>query len=904
MEKKKEVRMKVSKRPKTLFLILACLIATCLLLNTTAYAQVTQVKVEGIVTDEEGVGLPGAEINVKNMDTGYQVSTLTRADGTYIITGIQPGMYEIKVSLSGFATQIRKGMTFAIAANLKIDFTLQPETVSEEITVTAEAPIIEVTRSDISNVIDRKEIDDLPLLDRNFNDLTVLQAGVLEGRNNALQAGGNETIVDGVSNEAVIQNSPGQYLPADAIQEFRVMTNNAVAEYGNAAGMISTALTRSGTNDIRGRVSYFFRNEALANPNYFVKHEEYQGSELPKDQWQEAPFSRHNFGGYLGGPIAKDKAHFFLLYEGIRHTEYATITSPLVDRETVEQTQDVNSFFGKLNFQVNEKNLLSLRFSTAPSTVENPLVGGLYTKDRMSMNKAKGFQLVGNWTLYTSDKSMNELRMLFQKSSYNNQPVDPTSYSIVRPSGFFGKDPNIPQEGYNDKFQVVENFSLFLGSHTLKAGVDFMYVPSGTTRMELYHPGQYTFNTDIPFNPANFFSYPFTLAFNGLGKAIAMDIPYTFFTPYIQDSWRVSSRLILNFGLRYNYYKLEGIEMQNGNIRHLNPRFGFSWDLTGDGKTVLRGGAGTFTANLHTNPAAPIIFWDQFQLKIKVFPGYPDPDVPNPFVPNIPIFAAFDTEYEPGGAIAPWTFQTTFGIQREVLPDLSVSADIVYSKGYDAIRQKYLNPVIPGTLVVRPDPTRGQVITVESAGKSEYKGLFLTLNKRYSQGWSLYITYTLADAKGDTEKTGTEAAPWSNDPDAWERAYGRMRNDARHKFTASGIVDLPLGFQASGIFFYRSAYPWNARYAGDPNLDAILGDYVDQYRNSRQGFDELWLNMRLSWYVNISQARLQLIAEIYNVTNRTNFTNVYSTFEGAQFGNPLEAGAPRRFQLGVRFDWN
>ena len=897
------------KRPKRYFLFLVILVTVCLLVTVSVSAQVTQAKLEGVVTDSSGEGLPGAEVSAKNMETGYLVSTLTRDDGSYILTGIQPGKYEVRVSLSGFTSQIRQGMTFAVAANLKIDFTLEQETVSEEVVVTAEAPIIEVTRSDISTVIDRQKIEDLPLLDRDFNDLTILQAGVLDGRNNALQSASNEVIVDGVSNEDIIQGGGGQYLPADAIQEFRIMTNNAVAEYGNAAGMIRTAVTRSGTNDFRGRVNYFFRDETLSNPNYFVKHEEYEGPELPKDDWQKAPYARHNFGGFLGGPIVKDKAHFFLLYEGTQMTEYATITSPLVQHETIEQTSSINSFFAKINYQINQKNLLNFRISASPTKGENFGVGGLNTKERAYSAKDWGFQVVGNWTLYPSNNSMNEVRFLIQRGYTDIMPVNPDSYSIERPSGNFGKDQNYPQEAYGHRYQFVENFSLFLGNHNIKAGLEILSVPSGSPRMELYYPGLYVFNTDQPFNPANPGTYPFMLQYNSLGEPISMDISYFFFTPFIQDSWRVNSRLILNIGLRYNYYDLEGINMQNGSLKHFNPRLGFSWDLGGDGKTVLRGGLGTFTANLHTNPAAPIMFWDQFQLKIKIFPGYPDPSIPNPFVgiifPNIPEFAAFDTEYEPGDAYAPWTFQSTIGIQREVLPDLSLGADIVYSRGYDAIRQKYLNPVIPGTLVERPDPTRGQVITVESAGKSEYKGLFLTLNKRFSKGWSLNIAYTLSKAMGDTERTGSEAAPWTNDPDCWERAYGRMRNDARHKFTASGTWDLPLGFQLSGILYYRSAYPWNALYAEDVNLDGIQtpSDYVDQNRNSRQGFDEMWLNLRLSWFINLSKVRIQLFAEGYNITNRTNFTNVQNIYETALFGDPLSAGAPRMIQVGARFDW-
>jgi outer membrane receptor protein involved in Fe transport len=896
-----------SRPTKTLVFFLTCLIIACFFTGGKVFAQISLATVQGTVTDEGGEALPGAGIVVRNVETGYTYSSVTRSDGTYIISGILPGRYEMEVSLSGFATELRKGMTFAVAGSLNINFVLKPAAVEEEVTVTAEAPMVEMTKSDISSVIDREKIEDLPLLNRDFSDLTVLQAGVLDGRSNALQAGENEMIIDGISNEDVIQNTEGAYLPADAIQEFRIMTSNATAEYGNAAGMIRTAITRSGTNEFQGRLNYFYRDETLETPNYFVNHAEYKGPELPKDEWQKAPYSRHNFGGFLGGPIVKDKAHFFLVYEGIQQKAYATVTSPLVERGTVEQPSSVNTFFGKLNYQINQKNLLSLRFSTSPSKDENPLVGGLYTKDRMSTNKAKGFQIVGNWTFYPSNTSMNEVRVLIQNSSYSNLPADPNAYSINRPSGYFGKDENIPQEGYANKYQLVENFSLFLKNHSIKAGLEYIYAPNGATRMELYYPGQYNFYTDAPFNPANPGTYPTTLVYNSIGRPIAMDIPYTFFTPFIQDSWRVNSRLTLNLGLRYNYYDLTGIEMQNGSIKHLNPRFGFSWDPVGDGRTVIRGGVGTFTANLNTNPAAPIIFWDQFQLKVKLFPGYPDPSVPNPFVgiifPDIPEFAAFDTEYETGTAIAPWTLQTTIGVQREILTDLSVSADIVYAKGYDAIRQKYLNPIIPGTLVDRPDPTRGQVITIESAGKSEYKGLFLNLVKRYSNGWALTASYTLSKAMGDTEKSGSEAAPWTNDADCWERAYGRMRNDARHKFTAAGTLDLPWGFQASGIFYYRSAYPWNAVYAGDPNLDAIENDYVDYHRNSRQGFDDMWLNVRLSKYFNFSNLRLQLFAEAYNLTNRTNFGSPMNVFDTSLFGQPVSAGDPRLIQLGIRFDW-
>jgi len=864
--------------------------------NGNVFSQATLVTLEGVINDQEGIALPGATITVRNMETGYENSSTSRSDGDFVVSGIQPGRYEVEVKLPGFSTQIRRGMTFAVGAKLKIDFTLVPSSLEEEVTVTAEAPIVEVTKSEISSVVDRQKIDDLPLLDRDFADLTIIKAGVIGGRTNAMPDGMGELLIDGMSNEHIAQAGIRLFLPADAIQEFRVITNQFAAEFGNASGIVRSAITQSGTNQFKGRLAYFYRDEVLDTPNYFVNHDKYNGPEL--EEWEKSPYKYHNVSGYAGGPIKKDKAHFFLAYEGLFQETYTIITSPLVAKETVNQPRTTNQLMAKFNYQPSEKHLLAFRFSLNRPEEENSGVGGRFTRERAYDLVRKTYEFQLNWTLFPSNSSMNEIRVSYGKDNNITEPIPEfaDSYSINRPSGFFGKMQYLPRHGFGDKYQFADNFSLFLRGHTVKAGFDYIYRRSGTSLFSQFIPGMYIFFTDAPFDPNNPATYPVRFQYNAGEPAFTLIIHQA--AVFIQDSWRLHPQFTLNYGIRYNWFKYTGLDLDNG-IKNLNPRVAFSWDPIGDGRTAIRGGIGTFTANVMSNIAFPKEFNKDMDLRIIMFPGYPDPFQPNPFRPGfereIPI-----PVYDVTKAPSPYSLQTTLGAQRELFKDFSLALDLIWTKGYDLVMWNNLNPVIVGTTSIHQDPIKGDIWVITNAGKSDYKAIYLNVNKRYSNGWALEVSYTLGKQMGNTEGQDT---PWTYEEDCWDRAWGRKSTDARHKLAVTGIVDIPFGFQLSGIVYYRSAYPWNAVYAGDPNRDGLGGDYVDQNRNSREGFDEFFINTRASKYINISRFRLQFFAEIYNLTNRTNFRNVHNVFETPGFGEPLAAGSPRLIQLGFRFNW-
>jgi len=379
------------------------------------------------------------------------------------------------------------------------------------------------------------------------------------------------------------------------------------------------------------------------------------------------------------------------------------------------------------------------------------------------------------------------------------------------------------------------------------------------------------------------------------------DFPYTEAGFFAQDSWRILRRLTLNLGLRWNYYYCKDMDIRHSDLRHLNPRFGFSWDPVGDGKTSIRGGVGTFSQNPQLNIGLIAGLMTLMDIRTILFPNYPDPKKPNPFFPPIPGVITVDKYATEPNIAPPFTVQTTIGGEREIMTDLSMGLDFVWTKGSCFTRLENFNPIIPGTSTKRKDPTKGNQWTFTDNGRSDYKGMYLTIAKRFSHGWAIDVSYTLSQSKSDVELEQTSA--WSYDPDAWDRAYGPTDRDARHRLAASGIVNLPFGFQLSGLFYYRSKTPWNAVYPYDLNKDSLSYDYVDKNRNSRRGFDEYYLNLRISKYITIDRFRFQIFAEGYNITNKVNFTTIYNRYGMTNFGNPIAAGTPRQLQFGARLDF-
>ncbi|MBI3894920.1 MAG: TonB-dependent receptor, partial [Acidobacteria bacterium] len=295
-------------------------------LSGVVFAQVTTGTVSGTVSDSTGAVIPGANVTLRNVETGITRTTMTDAAGRYRVPQLGLGSYEVTAEAAGFQTSVRTGITLTVGREATVDFSMQIGAVAERITVTGEAPLIETTSATVASLVSEREVRDLPLSGRSFADLTAIQPGVVSdlgvGQSvnngvgtrvsiNGARPQQSSYLMDGIDIVSPAYNIPpasvlGQLLGVETVREFNLLANNYGAQYGRASGGVINAVTRSGTNELHGSAFEFLRNEKMDAKNYFAP-----AGPIPT-------YKRNQFGAAAGGPIVKDKTFFFLAYEGVR----------------------------------------------------------------------------------------------------------------------------------------------------------------------------------------------------------------------------------------------------------------------------------------------------------------------------------------------------------------------------------------------------------------------------------------------------------------------------------------------------------------------------------------------------------------------------------------------------------
>ncbi|MGH6690767.1 MAG: carboxypeptidase regulatory-like domain-containing protein, partial [Gammaproteobacteria bacterium] len=296
-----------------------------------AGAQTTSATMVGLVTDAQGGILPGVTLTLRNVETGFIRTVVTETDGRYRLGGLPPGRYELRTELQGFAPVEVTDITLTIGLEIARNLTLQLQGVQESVTVTGQPPIVETTRTDVSGVITQQQIETLPLATRQPVALALLMPGTSQDavrprKFNVTVGAGAFThaaalLVDGMWNKEGNTGEPRMDLPQAAIREFKVYVSQAPAEYGWTAGGAVSFETKSGTNLWSGEVFEFFRDKSLNTMNRFEK-ERHDTSGTPKPD-----FRRNQFGAALGGPIVRDRVHFFATAERTRTNQFATVTT-------------------------------------------------------------------------------------------------------------------------------------------------------------------------------------------------------------------------------------------------------------------------------------------------------------------------------------------------------------------------------------------------------------------------------------------------------------------------------------------------------------------------------------------------------------------------------------------------
>jgi outer membrane receptor protein involved in Fe transport len=915
--------------------------------------------IEGTVTDQSGAVLPGVTVTIRNTATGVTRETTTEQSGLYRAPLLPVGPYEVTAALAGFSTTRRPNLTLSIGQTLTVDVSLKVSGTQEEVTVTAEAPVIEPARTHQATTVGAVAVANLPVNGRNFIDFVLTTPGVTrDTRGGDISFAGqrgilNSLIIDGADNNNTFfgqtlgrtgsGRAPYQF-SQDAVQEFQVNRNAYSAEYGRAGGAVINVVTKSGTNDFHGSAFEFFRDKSL-NANTW-------SNKIRNPITPRAPFRINQFGGSLGGPLQKDKAFFFLSYDGQRRSipnaiTPLSVTVPaailasgdpnvqaglrLVQAANGDYvlTRDQDVFLGKIDYQFDPKNRLSVRYNHQNFTGgNNESTGATSAQEHTGNSLVRTRSLNAVLSSVFSSRFYNELRAQWGRDQEPGEAnTDAPEVNLRQGSAtvlVFGRNFFSPRETTIKRFQVADAVTWIRGAHSLKAGFDLNF-----DKIFNFFPGnfggRYFFNSIAGLGSGlpNAAGESYQQAFAGPGTTGATTHPDLHeYAAFVQDEWKASRKLTLSFGLRYDVQGIAQPDVRNADPQlaaagidtsfihvdknNVGPRLGFSF--TPDVKTVVRGGYGIFYGRTPSIMIGTAHSGNAINVQTITFTGALVPKYPSVFA-TIPTGATlpkpsiqfFDPAFE-----SPQVHQASLGVDRALSNDVAVSVSYMFVAGRSLALSRDFNvgdPVataIPiqggGSLTVDRFPTRpftnfDRVVRFESTGRSNYNGATVEVKKRFGGRFLGNLAYTLSHVKDNNPDSvnvvlgGGDDARFPSHPTNRDADYADGQNDVRHRLVLSGYwnIDYFKGASAlprilldnwslSWIATAQSGYPYSALVTNDLNNDGNRNN--DLVPGARDAYRLPWtknIDARLSRRVPLGkQVKLELIAEAFNLLNSTN----------------------------------
>jgi outer membrane receptor protein involved in Fe transport len=940
--------------------------------------------IEGVVTDSTGAVLPGVSVVVRNMDTNVPRDTVSDGTGRYRAAALPPGRYEVAATMSGFQASSQADIQVEVGQTVPIDMRMRPAGVNETITVSADAPVLDTRRTDVSNVFGQDAIENLPLNGRRWDQFVMLSPGVTnDGTFGLISYRGisglyNNNMVDGVdNNQAFFSEARGRTravysISESAIKEFQVGISNMSAEFGRAAGGTVNAVTKSGSNVVTGEGFYFLRDKAFQSQDPFI----------PNNVWPTLQERRQQFGAGVGGPIQKNKVFFFVDYDQqVRNfppfvnTSSATFysgsctisavncaaTTDFYHSLEVTSPREANNKvgLGRIDWAINQANTFSVNYNAqrwnAPNGINTQAVLTLANSQNGTDIVTTDFSVI-NLNTILSQSWLNELRTQIGRD-YEEQTPNGVGPSTAVTGGIGIGMPNfLPRPAYphEQRYQVLDNVTYFRGGHTIKAGADINYVKEELINL-FQGGGVYSYNslnniaTDCPQGAAGCTTVPsgaltgkhynsFTQAFdlNNLAGAVSFnEWTYNFF---VQDTWRVTDRLLVNLGLRYEYQQLPqpGSVVTNGITFAGNPavpltttfnqdkndwapRLGLTYDLGAKHDTVLRAAYGIFYGLTSNSAVANALTQNGVNQATYFFtpttggaPTYPNvlSSIPAGAVGNKP-----DIDYFSPDSVRPRVHSVDLAVERQVGYGVSLSASYLYSKGLDLpfFRDINFNPAnstvtylldgqnmgsFPLYRGTRPNTNFSRIFVMEPAVTTKYNALVVEAKKRFSQGLLFNANYTLSKAEDNGQTSSTFFG--GNLPfdtltfrtNAVDSAFTPSNTDRRHRFVSSFFYQPRYlwGIGVGGVLTLESALPITERISG--SLAAAVGSVNSTTTNGTGGFSVApWVgintdrqtgrktfDLRVSKDVRVSgNRRFQVLWEIFNVFNVENDASFFDS---------------------------
>ncbi len=911
----------------------------------TVSAQTDTGTIDGRVLDQSKAAIPGATLTAKNLATGLTRTTTSGSTGTYRFEALPAGKYDVSVTLQGFSAPTHTGVEVLVGTATTVDFTMQVGGVSENITVSGESPLVQTTRSDVGQVITSQLVENIPLNGRKFQDLSLLVPGTRQanyydptktevgGVSYGAMTGRSVIInVDGGDNNDGVVRGLLQQFSADAIQEYKVTTQRYSAEFGRSVGGVVNVITKSGTNQVTGSGFLFARDDSLNAKTHFEKEE----------GLEKQPFSQQQFGGSIGGPIKKDRAHYFGSYERNRRNDFATISTGgvLPDEEGPAPKPFRNHLLaGKASFTPLDGQTLMVRYAREDQRREHDFIGGNTLRSAGALNTNVIDSVIGKHTTVFGGTKVNEVLVLFQNFENNITAEDNTKPGIQTPDFFFGANINTPQQTIQRRWQVKDDLSFrkagWGGDHDFKAGAEIIQSHyGGFFTPTLY--GWFNFATAVPGNNINAYLNAIADTFTGSAGDNSFDDDWTYTSVYFQDDFRPSARLTLNLGVRYEVQtgpytnrfdtvrrramKDVGARTERKNdLNNVGPRIGFAYDVRGNAKTVVRGGYGLYYDEIFSNITL-YEYWSQVNSPTFFVAVSPPSFTPGQYAANRdairdsfkdPTFAGQLLRLTAPDLQQPYSHHFNLGGAHQFTPNIALDVDYVHAEGKQEIHRWRINT--PQNVNTRLSPAGvfapqyGAILVEGNRGHSRFDGLYFTGKIRMPRA-SVISTYSLTYGKNIANDFGTQPADITNAD--FELDWGWMPNDVRHRFTTGAVIQLPGGFQYSTSVQANTGKPFSAGagLAGLRNSVRATDPATGQMfpRNSFRAGNFFSWDMRASKIFRFDDRRsVEVLFEVFNLTDHVNFSrdDYFTRFTSSNFGQPsaIIPNSQRQAEFGARF---
>lgn len=908
-----------------LFLIIGAFLAT----TPPAFSQASSgtASIAGLVTDPSGAVMPNVDVTVRNADTNVARIVQTNAAGRYEVVALQPGNYEVRAAAKGFATLVRSGITVAVGATAAVDLAMKISGSAETVTVVENTPTVETDKTDVSTVINLKDMMNLPMNGRRWDSFALTAPGASnDGGFGLISFRGmsglyNNNMVDGMdNNQAFFSEAKGRTrlsyaMSIEAIQEFEVGASNFSAQYGRSAGGIVNAVSKTGANLFHGTFFYLIRDDSMnaANP---VGGPQLIKLGLPP----KPPDRRQQFGPSAGGPIKKDKLFYFLSYDQqLRNFPASIIPNSATFFTSAPNFPAVQNFYqslagpqarqgnqwvgmGRVDWNANSKNQLSgtvniLRWDspngiqTAPTHANHESANG---PDDVNAESA-----IGRWTFVATPTFISDFRFQYSRD-FEFEFANAPGPSVSVTNGInFGMPNFLPRPAFPDekRYQVSQNLTWLHGRHSVKFGYDWTHVNDQIINL-FQGGGVYSFSTlnnfgldcsnpslPVPLNncsatPAS--GIPsgtivgkhyssFSQAFDSLGAGGATQFGTVDMAYYIEDTYKPTSRLSVNLGLRYELQTMPSLQGNpalpatqriNTDTNNFGPRVGFSWDPFGKQKTVIRAGVGMYygrtqnssISNFITNNGIRFVSYSlqPSQAGSPVFPNVLS-------APPTSAGARPDVVFAATGFANPLIYQSEFSVEHEIFKDFTLGAVYMGTRGtrmpvfvdtnefpsgktisYTVCNSPQSgssttcsNPgrtlTVPLFTAPRPNTNYGYMTEVQSVVNTWYHGLVIQAKKRFSHGFQLQAGFTYSKAQDDDQNSATFTNNNSPlNPFNLKGDYSLSDFDQRKRFAMSAFWDLPFhnlssvplrralaGFQISTIVTLADGRPYSGTISGN-----------------------------------------------------------------------------------------